>query len=49
MLLKMTVEGFFSHPVHSASRGRIGWRMAGFPGAYAEHSRRNGGVRCAIR
>lgn len=49
MLLKMTVEGFFSHPVHSASRDRIGWRMAGFPGAYAEHSRRNGGVRCAIR
>ncbi len=36
MLLKMTVEGFFSDPVHGASRDRIGWRVAGFPGAYAE-------------
>ena len=38
MLLKMSVEGFFSNPVHGASRDRIGWRVAGFPGAYAEHS-----------
>jgi len=38
MLLKMTVEGFFSNPVHGASRDLIGWRMVGFPGAYAEHS-----------
>ena len=38
MLLKMTVEGFFSNPLYGASRDRIGWRIAGFPGAYAEHS-----------
>ncbi len=38
LLLKMTVEGFFSDPVHGASRDRIGWRMLGFAGAYAEHS-----------
>ncbi len=38
MLLKMTVEGFFSNPLHSAGRDRIGWRMAGFPGAYAARS-----------
>jgi gluconate 2-dehydrogenase gamma chain len=40
MLLKMTVEGFFSNPLHSAGRDRIGWRMAGFPGAYAARSAR---------
>jgi gluconate 2-dehydrogenase gamma chain len=34
----MTVEGFFSNPLYGASRDRIGWRIAGFPGAYAEHS-----------
>jgi gluconate 2-dehydrogenase gamma chain len=38
MLLKMTVEGYFSNPLHSAGRDRIGWRMAGFPGAYAARS-----------
>jgi gluconate 2-dehydrogenase gamma chain len=38
MLLKMTVEGFFSNPLHSAGRDRIGWRMVGFPGAYAARS-----------
>jgi len=35
LLLKMTVEGFFSDPVHGGSRGLVMWRMIGFPGAYA--------------
>jgi len=35
MLLKMTVEGFFSHPLHGASRDVVAWRMVGFPGACA--------------
>lgn len=35
MLLKMTVEGFFSDPVHGAGRGLVAWRVNGFPGAYA--------------
>lgn len=47
MLLKMTVEGFFSNPVHGASRDRIAWRMVGFPGAYAEHS--DAERRCLLR
>jgi gluconate 2-dehydrogenase gamma chain len=35
LLLKMTLEGFFSNPVHGATRDRVAWRVAGFPGAYA--------------
>jgi gluconate 2-dehydrogenase gamma chain len=35
MLLKMTVEGFFSHPLYGRTRDRVAWRMIGFPGAYA--------------
>ena len=35
MLLALTVEGFFSHPVHGATRDRVAWSMDGFPGAHA--------------
>ncbi len=38
MLLRMTVEGFFSHPQHGAGRDVVAWRMAGVPGACA-HAR----------
>jgi gluconate 2-dehydrogenase gamma chain len=34
-LLAMTVEGFFSDPLHGAGRDRITWRIGGFPGAHA--------------
>jgi gluconate 2-dehydrogenase gamma chain len=35
MLLALTVEGFFSHPVHGGTRDRVAWSMDGFPGAHA--------------
>ncbi len=35
LLLTMTVEGFFSDPVHGATRDRVPWRVSGFPGALA--------------
>jgi len=35
MLLKMSVEGFFSDPVYGVNRDMVAWRMTGFPGAYA--------------
>ncbi|MEA3149171.1 MAG: gluconate 2-dehydrogenase gamma chain [Gammaproteobacteria bacterium] len=38
MLLKMTVEGFFTHPLHGMTRDRVPWRLLGFPGAYAARS-----------
>jgi gluconate 2-dehydrogenase gamma chain len=36
-LLANTVEGFFSDPVHGGNRDMVGWRMIGFPGAYASY------------
>jgi len=36
LLLQMTVEGFFSNPIHGASRDLVAWRMLGFPGACAD-------------
>jgi gluconate 2-dehydrogenase gamma chain len=36
LLLKMSVEGFFSNPVYAASRDRVAWRLIGFPGAHAQ-------------
>lgn len=39
LLLKMTVEGFFSDPVHGGRRGLVTWRVIGFPGAYAARNR----------
>jgi gluconate 2-dehydrogenase gamma chain len=37
MLLKMTIEGFFSDPVYGGNRNMVAWRMIGFPGAYADY------------
>ncbi len=34
-LLTMTVEGYFSNPLHSARRERIAWRLGAFPGGHA--------------
>ncbi len=41
MLLTMTVEGFFAHPLHGKTRDRVAWRLVGFPGAYACAGRRS--------
>jgi gluconate 2-dehydrogenase gamma chain len=32
MLLKNTMEGFFSDPIHGGNRDKVGWRLVGFPG-----------------
>jgi gluconate 2-dehydrogenase gamma chain len=37
LLVKMSVEGFFSDPVYGGNRGMVAWRMVGFPGAYADY------------
>ena len=37
LLLKMTVEGFFSDPVYGGNRDMAAWRMIGFPGAFADY------------
>ncbi|WP_372616829.1 gluconate 2-dehydrogenase subunit 3 family protein [Falsiroseomonas sp.] len=37
-LLANTVEGFFSDPIHGGNRDMVGWRMVGFPGAYAGYT-----------
>ena len=34
-LLALTIEGFFSDPIHGGNRGMVGWRLVGFPGPYA--------------
>ncbi|MDX2205299.1 MAG: gluconate 2-dehydrogenase subunit 3 family protein [Hyphomicrobiaceae bacterium] len=34
-LLANTVEGFFADPAYGGNRDKAGWRMVGFPGAYA--------------
>ncbi len=36
-LLANTVEGFFADPVYGGNRDMVGWRMVGFPGAYAQY------------
>jgi gluconate 2-dehydrogenase gamma chain len=37
-LLGMTVEGYFSNPLHGMTRDRIAWRIHGFPGAHGTAS-----------
>jgi len=37
LLLKNTQEGFFSDPVHGGNRGKVGWRLIGFPGVAASN------------
>ncbi|WP_028744860.1 gluconate 2-dehydrogenase subunit 3 family protein [Rhizobium mesoamericanum] len=36
-LWAMTLEGFFSDPVYGGNKDKLGWRMIGFPGAYASY------------
>lgn len=36
-LLQMTIEGFFSDPVYGGNKNMIGWKLIGFPGAYANY------------
>jgi gluconate 2-dehydrogenase gamma chain len=36
-LREMTVEGFFSDPVYGGNQDMVGWKMIGFPGAYASY------------
>lgn len=36
-LLALTLEGFFCDPVHGGNRGMAGWKLVGFPGAYANY------------
>ena len=36
-LWALTLEGFFSDPVYGGNRNAVGWRLVGFPGAYANY------------
>jgi len=36
-LLDQTVQGFFSDPIYGGNKNKVGWRMIGFPGAYANY------------
>lgn len=36
-LLQLTVEGFFSDPVYGGNKDMVGWKLVGFPGAYANY------------
>lgn len=36
-LLANTIEGFFADPAYGGNRNMAGWRMVGFPGAYAQY------------
>jgi len=35
VLLQNTVEGFFSDPLYGGNSNMVGWKLVGFPGAYA--------------
>lgn len=37
MLWDMTLEGFWADPVYGGNRDMAGWRLIGFPGAYANY------------
>ncbi|OZI73721.1 MULTISPECIES: gluconate 2-dehydrogenase subunit 3 family protein [Bordetella] len=37
-LLQATIEGFFSDPLYGGNRDMVGWKLVGFPGAYASFS-----------
>jgi gluconate 2-dehydrogenase gamma chain len=38
MLLTSTVEGFFSDPIYGGNRGKVGWKLVGFPGVAAVYT-----------
>ena len=37
LLLDLTLEGFFADPVYGGNQGMAGWKLVGFPGAYANY------------
>ena len=37
-LLEGTMEGFFSDPLYGGNADMVGWKLVGFPGAYASFS-----------
>lgn len=37
LLLSLTMEGFFGDPAYGGNQGMAGWRLVGFPGAYANY------------
>jgi len=37
-LLEVTVEGFFADPMYGGNADMVGWKLVGFPGAYASFS-----------
>ncbi|MFL6564903.1 MAG: gluconate 2-dehydrogenase subunit 3 family protein [Burkholderiales bacterium] len=38
MLLDSTIEGFFSDPIYGGNRGKVGWKLVGFPGVAAAYT-----------
>jgi gluconate 2-dehydrogenase gamma chain len=45
LLLDNTIEGFFSDPIYGGNRGKIGWKLVGFPGVaavYTQHVEKHG-------
>jgi gluconate 2-dehydrogenase gamma chain len=45
LLLANTIEGFFADPIYGGNRGKIGWKLVGFPGvaaSYGEHIEKHG-------
>ena len=34
-LLELTIEGFFADPIYGGNKDMVGWKLVGFPGAYA--------------
>lgn len=37
-LLANTIEGYFADPLYGGNRDMAGWKMVGFPGAYAHYT-----------
>jgi gluconate 2-dehydrogenase gamma chain len=37
-LLANVIEGYFADPLYGGNRDMVGWRMVGFPGAYAHYT-----------
>ena len=37
-LVDATMEGFFSDPIHGGNRGKVGWKLVGFPGVHASYA-----------
>lgn len=38
LLLDNTIEGFFSDPIYGGNRGKVGWKLVGFPGVAAAYT-----------